>query len=83
MRKRKFHRSCVGLPLSPGYKKQRSRPSKWCVLRSDIAELMNFSRVADVDSIVVNLRADGEGRVARSSLWRTMTSCKVPWSLSP
>lgn len=38
---------------------------------------MNFSRVAGVDSIVVNLRGDGEGQVARSSLCRTMTSCKV------
>ena len=48
----------MGLPLRPGYKKQRSRPSKPCVLRRNTAELINLSRVAGVDSIAVNLQRD-------------------------
>ena len=60
-KERKVQRSRAGLPLSPGYKKKRSRPSKPCVLRRAITELTNLSRLENVDSIVVNLQGD-QGR---------------------
>lgn len=50
----------MGLPLSPGYKKKRSRPPKSCVLRRDATESINTSRLADADSTVVNLQGDQE-----------------------
>lgn len=56
IKRRKVHRSLMGLPLTPGYKKKRSRPSKLCVLRRDITESINLSRLADVESMVVNLQ---------------------------
>ena len=59
-KKTKVQRSREGLPLSPGYKKKRSRPSKPCVLRRAITELTNLSRLVNVDSIVVNLQ-EGQG----------------------
>lgn len=74
IKRRKVHRSLMGLPLTPGYKKKRSRPSKLCVLRRDITESINLSRLADVESMVVNLQETrGE---ARKAFLRTTTPTK-------
>lgn len=63
IKRRKVRRSLMGLPLSPGYKKKRSRPSKLYVLSNNITELINFFRLDNVDSIVVNLQeTPGEAR---------------------
>lgn len=68
VKKRKFHQSCGGLPRSPGYKKKRSRPSKLCILRRDMTESINFSWLASVDSIVVNLQ--GGQHKAKSNVFK-------------
>lgn len=81
----KVQRSRVGLPLSPGYRKKRSRPSKPCVLRKRIVESMNVFLLASVDSMVVNLQGEHEPGEMAMEPWRRArrasileTSCQHP-----
>lgn len=70
----------MGLPLSPGYRKKRSRPSNLCLLRRDITEPINLPRLDNVDSIVVNLQ-ETRGEAGKEGFLQNRNLHKALWFL--